>query len=920
MAATDNPDSTASSQQRVKEVIRKRHGGPVFLYNLDERFSRLVHAPGFTDAILAVLAFIGANAALKFYPLILIAAFSVVIFAVTVKKPFVGFLALIIFIFPLLMYQMPALTWLYLLVLAGSLIYGYKYHRTLLFMYALVAFTFSSLGMLLTIPLLIIAVMVIGYKRAVILSVLLVVAAVSLSAVTGVQNNAYILYNASAAHTKVVSNSLAPYVTPIKPGLTLSTFPAGLSSAIANFTGDNVVAITSYTADSVAASFTAGTYYYVVEMGVLIGLVFLVDSAAAADRTRYRGLKASSLGVIYPVVAVVLSIYIGQPYNYWLPFIGFAMAPLFFAIMETMGIKVVNVLDIRKQDLRMKFGEAFEDLEAGNVSETFDDIANYAATKRELVDAVLAPIEERAISKAYNVKPSKGILFFGPPGTGKTLMMRALANEVHAGFFYVKASNLISAFPGETERMISNIFTIAKKNAPCILFFDEIDSIAPSRDKLAAGDATRQAMSQLLIEMDGFQKTSNVIMVGATNSPNLLDKAVIRPGRFDKIIYLPPPDYNARKLIFNLYLKKLPVSKEIDLDKIAEATERYTGADIKALCEVVAQKVAQEASTKHTVLEITQQDIMERVKATHPSVTMAQIEQYKRFRLDFERSVYGQVGEESQGEEIRMSDVIGLDEAKKEIKDAVELPLVHPELIKKFNIKTINGMLIFGPPGTGKTMLVRAIKDEMKGITILELNGAELVEQGIEKAQATLKETFDRAESNIPSIILVDEVEELILKRSGASEFAAQVTSEMLREMDGVSKTEGVMVIGTTNRPEAIDSAALRPGRFDKIIFVKPPGKDDRAEMFKENLKGVPVSDKIDYDELAEQTEGFTGADIYHVCREAKTAALNRAMKEGEEGQVEMQDLEGIIPKTKPSAPPSVVAQYMSFYSKFGER
>ncbi len=917
---SDLKKQTSTNVQEAITHVKKQRKHTIAVYGLTARITQLVSSPGFTDGILAVIAFLAAADALSFYPLILIAILAIGLFAATVKKPFLGLIILIGLIAPMLIYQMPALAWLYFLIIAGSLIYGFRYYRTLFFMYALVALSFSAAGLIATVPLFIIAVLVIGYKRAMIMSVLLIIAIVSLSAVTGVQNSSYIIYNATYAHSKVVSQFVEPFVVPSKPGLNIFNFASGFGQAYSTFTGNPVVSSTTEVTGSIVGAFGVTPAPYAAEMIVLIVMAFGIDSLAYASRSKFRGSHSSVIGAAYPLVAVALSLATEQSIPYYFAAISYAIAPIILYLLEFNNIKIVNILDIRKQDLRMKFGEAFEDLEAGNVNETFDDIANYAATKRELIDAVLAPIEERAISKAYNVRPAKGILFFGPPGTGKTLMMRALANEIHAGFFYVKASNLISAFPGETEKMLSNIFSIAKKNSPCVLFFDEIDSIAPSRSRAAVGDVNRQALSQLLVEMDGFQKTSNVILVGATNAPNLLDAAVMRPGRFDKVIYLPPPDYNARKQIFQLYLGKLPVSKDIDLDKLSEETERYTGADIKVLCETTAQKVAQEASTRHTVLEITEEDIMERIKATKPSVSMSQIEQYRKFRLDFERSVYGQKGEEAEGQETSMRDVVGLEEAKKAISDAIELPLAHPDLIKKYNIKSVNGILIFGPPGTGKTMLVNAIKSEMKGITMLELNGAELVDQGIERATATINETFDRAKSNTPAVILLDEVEELILKRGSASEFSAQVTSTMLREMDSASKITNVIVIGTTNRPDAIDSAALRPGRFDKLVFVRPPSKAERSTLFKDNLKGVPLGDDVDFNELAEKSSGYTGADIYHVCREAKTAALDKTVKSGEESKVMMDDIENALQKTKPSAPESVVAQYLSFYSKYGER
>ena len=899
--------------------VRQRHTHRVFLYGLADKLQLLMAAPGLPDGLLAVLAFLGAAAALSFYPLIILIPLALALFAATVRKPFLGLILLTFLILPMIAYQMPALAWLYLLVAAASLIYGYMYHRPLLFMYAIVAFSFSTAGFILTIPMFILAVLMVGYKRAVILSVLFIIAIVGLSGITGVQNSSYVIYDAAAAHLATVSAPLNPYVVPSKPGLNILTFAHGAHEAFALFGSDAVISATTEVSGSIAAAFKIMPQYYLSEMIVIVILVFGIDSIAAANRSKYKGTHASLIGLGFPIIVVALSTVAGLPVPYYLLAISFALSPVTVYLLEFNNVKIVRSLDIRKQDLRMKFGEAFEDLESGNVNETFDDIANYAATKRELTDAVLAPIEERAISKAYNVKPAKGILFFGPPGTGKTLMMRALANEIHAGFFYVKAPNLISAFPGETERMITNLFTIAKKHAPCVLFFDEIDSIAQSRGS-NMNEASRQALSQLLIEMDGFQKTSSVIMVGATNAPNLLDPAVMRPGRFDKIIYLPAPDYNARKQIFDMYLSKLPVSKDVRLDKLADETERFTGADIKVLCETIAQKVSQEAATKHTILEITEKDLMDRIDVTKPSVSLAQIEQYHKFRLDFERSVYGQKGEEGTIQETTMRDVVGLDEAKKALVDTIETPLAHPDLVKKYGIKAVNGILIFGPPGTGKTMILRAVKNEMAGITMLELNGAEIADQGVERATATIKEVFDRAKSNAPSILLLDEVEEMMLKRGSASEYSAQITSEMLREIDGISSMSNVVVIGTTNRPDAIDSAALRPGRFDKLIFVKPPNKSQRAQMFKADLKGVPVSSNVDYDALAEETTGYTGADVYHVCREAKTIALDRTVKEGKEAKIESEDLESVIQKTKPSAPESVVAQYLSFYAKYGER
>ncbi len=906
-------------KEHLKEIIKRRHHLPLFLYSLEEKAVNTVRCPCFVDSLLVLLAFIAACLALHFYPLPIIIAIAAVLFIATIKKPFLGMILLMIAVLPMLIYQMPALAWIYVIVMAAALIYGHMYYRTILLIYAIVAFMFCPIGYFAVIPTFIIGTLVVGYKRAWTMAVLLVVAAVSLSAVSGVQNTGYIIYNAAYAHSQVVGASLAPYVVPSKPGLTMATFAAGVKFSFSTLDSSHVVGATTGAANAVVASFLITPQYYIAQLIVLMLLVFAIDSFSSSSRMKYKGTLASVIGIGYPLSAVVLSIPSMTILPYLAMAISFLIAPAMLYVLEFFNIKVVNTLDMRKQDLRMKFGEAFENLEGGNAQETFDDIANYESTKKELVDAVLSPIEEPGISKAYNVKPAKGILFFGPPGTGKTVMMRALSNEIRAGFYYVNAANLVSGFPGETERIIANIFNVAKKNAPCVLFFDEVDSIATSRQKAAAGSASAQALSQLLIEMDGFQQIQGVIVVGATNAPDLLDPAILRPGRFDKIVYLPPPDHVARKKIFDLYLKNLPVADDIDLDEISENTERYTGADVKAVCESVAQKIAQEASSKHKVLEITQDDIIDRIKSTKPSVSLSQIELYQKFRLDFERSVYGQVGDEGI-QEVSMDDVVGLDDAKKIIYDAIVVPLVHPELVRKYDIKNINGVLLFGPPGTGKTMLIRAIKSEMRGITMLELNGAEIANQGVEKAASTIKEIFDRAKENAPAIILLDEVDELLLKRGSASEYSAQITSEMLRQIDGIGGRANIVVVGTTNRPEVIDSAALRPGRFDKLVYAKPPNRAQRSMLFKLNLRGVPVSAGINFEQLGVETSGFTGADIYHVCREAKTIALDQNIKSGEEAKITEDDIRDIISKTRGSAPESVVSQYLSFFTKYGER
>ncbi len=910
---------SADNDGRSREIIRRGRKLPIAFYSLKDSAARLTARTSFMDAVLGATALLVIATALPFYPLPVLVLLLVLLVAITLYHPFLGLIALMALIFPAFMYQLPAIALFFLFIVSASLIIGYMHYRSLTFLYILVALAFSPLGFLLEIPALIIATLIIGYKRAVLVTIAALLSIVALSALTGVQNSGYIYYNATLAHQAIVGNTVAIYHSVSRPALSVFNFASGFSSAMSQFGNSTVTGSLTSTVSSIAASFTVSAWGYLAMLGALVVMVLMVDFVAATWRSRFRGMVASMPGLIYPF-AYMAMVKVGGGSPSLLALASFVIAPAFIYGLALYGINIVKVLDVRKQDLRMKFGEAFEDLvAAGGASETFADIGDYEATKKELRDAVLAPIEERGISKAYNVKPAKGILLFGPPGTGKTLMMRALANEIHAGFYHIKASNLISPYPGETEKKLSDIFSIAKKNAPCVLFIDEIDSIAGKRYETQQDESRVRVATQLMIEMDGFQKVGNVIIVGATNAPNLLDPALLRPGRLDKIIYMPLPDIEGRKSIFRMYLGKLPIAKDVDYTKLAERTERYSGADIKAVCESVAQIVAQKAAGEHKVLAITMQEILDAVNNTKPSTTMSQIESYNAFRLDFERRSFEETRQE-RAAGLTLDDVVGLDEAKRAVREAVEMPLLHPELTSKYGVKAINGMLLFGPPGTGKTMLMRAVVNEMHGVTMLDINGAALARMSSDKATSTIKEIFDRAKENAPSVIMIDEIDGIFPSRQGASEAAVQRVSLLLQEIDGISKVSDVVIVGATNNPDGLDPAVLRPGRFDKLIFVKPPNASQRIELFRHYLKDAPVEKGIDFQRLANVTRGYTGADIANVCREAKTLAMEESIRSGQETQIAMLDLDKIISKFRPSAPEQAVNRYAEFLARYGER
>ena len=910
------------------DVIRKSHAVPIMFYRIGDMAEDIFSNPNFLDSLLALMALIAFAAAFPFYPWIVLAVLAVVLFAFTLRHAFLGFIILMLMVFPMLAYQVTSLSYLFIFAMTLGLVFGYRHYRTLMFCTILVPLALSSLGYILAIPVFIVAILVVGYKRALVLTAVFVIGVVMISGVTGIQNSAYITYSASKAQS-ILAASASSVLNPAlnhsvrNNGLkqaSLAGFGSGIGIVESNVGNLQIINYMYTVFGEMAGALAVQPLYYLGDMAGLMVIAMLIDGAAVASRSLYKGTEASLIGIGYPLLYLALAYANGSAniaVAVW-PAISFVLAPAAVYVMELYGIGVVKALDVRKEDLRLKFGEAFEDLVASSPNEKFSDIGNYEATKKELRDAVISPIENKALAKAYNIKPARGILLFGPPGNGKTMLMRAIANDIHAGFFLVKSPDLISAYPGDTEKRLNAIFNIASKNAPCILFFDEIDAIARSRSKPGADETHRYVLSELLVHMDGFQKLRSVVVVGATNTPDSLDPAILRPGRFDKAIYMPVPDLNGRKEIFKIYLKRLPASRSINVEELAKMTERFSGADIKSICDNVAQEVAQEAADRHKVLEISQEDFVSYIRSSKPSASLAQLKMYEKFRIDFERRAFKQDREEAK-EKVEIEDVVGLEAAKTAILDAVKGPLQHPEMLKKYNVNAVKGILLFGPPGNGKTMLMKAIRGNLKGVTMLDVSGADLAQEEEKGALAGLKEVFDRAAENAPSILFIDEIDGIAPSRKGASEEGVKLTEEFLVELDGITETPGVVLVCATNRPGELDPALLRPGRLDKIIYVQPPDESSRAGLFRKNLEKSPT-ESMDYNALAKESSGFTGADIANICREAKTKALDRDIASGKDEAITMDDVRAAMAAIKPSAPAGLVKSYESFLKKYGQR
>ena len=916
-ATADKRKNTISFEKQEKPPIKRRRYTytPMTFYWIKDLFRKLASHKNFGDAIAITFACLSMALAFPFYPYQILAILLVAAFVLTIYSPLIGLIVLLGETFPMVAYQTPLLAWFMGIFVAVSLFLGYKHYRTITFTYVLIMLPFSILGSFLEIPIFVLGVLAIGLKRGMAMTAVTLLLVAIISGLTGMQNTAPIAFNASLAHSQL-SGSYVAYYVPSKNITTLSTFLPSFASSYGTLFSINVISQDLNIFVDWLIVLVSGINLILISLQILVWLVtiFVITNYVTKSRSYYKGAEASVFSFVLLAAFVVFSYAAGLTVNPMIIF-GFLITPVVLLVLEYNNVNIVQVLDVVKRDFIEKFGEDIEELTL--TRETFDDIANYEQTKKELKNAVLDPIEKRDIAEAYRIQPPKGLLFFGPPGTGKTLMMRALSNEVRAKFFYVKSSNIESPFHGEGSKKITEIFKRVSNNSPAVLFFDEIDAIAGKRENM--GDMiSNELLSTMLQEMDGFIRTKGVVIVGSTNVPQLLDPSIMRPGRFDKIIYMPLPDKSGREKIFKIYLKKLPIEKDIDYDKLASLTERFSGADIKAICEDTAREVSEDASNQSKILAITNEDLIATIKSRKPSTSLRQIAEYEKFKYDYERRVHPEDTAKEAGA-ISIDDVVGLEDAKKALYDAVQVPLQRPDLVSKYKIKDIRGILMFGPPGCGKTLLMKAVLSQISDVKMISVSGAELTEGGYDQYLARIKETFDRARENAPCIIFIDEIDALTPSRKGASELTSQVISQFLQEMDGIRSSKGIVVVGATNLPERIDPALLRSGRFEKLIFVHPPEKEDRELLFKKNLEGVPKAEDIDYEKIAEMTNGYTPADISKVCNIAKTEAMESEINDSEEYSVSMDSITKALGKVKPSAGHDVIEKYAEFLFKHGD-
>lgn len=530
-------------------------------------------------------------------------------------------------------------------------------------------------------------------------------------------------------------------------------------------------------------------------------------------------------------------------------------------IAEVGPSTTVNVEDKYLKEMTKKDSVKYEDL--GGVDEELEKV-------REMIEL---PMRYPELFDQIGVDAPSGVLLEGPPGTGKTMIARAVANETDASFFTVSGPEIMGQYQGQSEERIRKVFDKATDESPSIIFFDEIDAIAGKRDE-SDNDSGERVVAQLLTEMDGIDDRGRIMVIAATNRADSLDPALRRGGRFDREIEIGVPDREGRREIMEIHTRSMPLADNVDLEKYADNTQGFVGADIASLSKEAAmialRRIRPEVDIDKLTfttqlidqIDVRDEDFREALKEVEPSAM---------------REVFSEVPD------VQWDDIGGLSETKSQIREMIQWPLNHPKAFEDMGIEAGKGVLLYGPPGTGKTMLAKAVANETN-TNFISVKGPELMNKFVGESSKGVREVFRKARENAPTVIFFDEIDSMAGERNNSefeSSSSERVVSQLLTEMDGLEDLEDVVVVAATNRPDMIDSALMRTGRFDRKIHVPVPGAEARRAVFQVHTEDTPIADNVSYDWLAEQTDGYVGADIEGICRQAAIKALRGYRADG---------------------------------------
>lgn len=566
-----------------------------------------------------------------------------------------------------------------------------------------------------------------------------------------------------------------------------------------------------------------------------------------------------------------------------------ALSQLKLAVVSTnpSGVVIIGpntVVEVKEEPVDVSKIDGVTNL----VDISYDDIGGLKEEVKKVREMIEIPLKKPEIFEKLGVAPPKGVLMHGPPGTGKTLLAKAVANESDAHFILINGPEIMSKYVGGSEENLREFFEEAEENAPSIIFIDELDAIAPKREE-TQGETERRTVAQLLTLMDGLNSRGQVVVIGATNRPDSIDGALRRPGRFDREIEIGVPDKDGRKEILEIHTRGMPLAEDVDLDNLAETTHGFVGADLEALSKEAAMRVVRRIIPDLNSDDEVPPEVFEKLIVTKDDFKTA----LKEIQPSALREVLVQVPN------VSWDDVGGLDDAKQELKEAVEWPLKYPDKFEKFGIKPPKGTLLYGIPGTGKTLLAKAVANESDA-NFIAIKGPELLSKWVGESEKGVREVFRKARQTAPTVIFFDEIDSIASNRgaeAGDSGVTKRVVNQLLTEMDGLEELDDVAIIAATNRPDILDPGLVRPGRFDRHIKVDTPDEKSRLAIFKVHTKDMPLAEDVKLSRLAKNTEGYVGADIEAVCREAAMLTLREDINSE---TVSMKFFEKAMEKVKP--------------------